>query len=282
MDEVAASNRGAVEERAGGGAGRILVDCGEPPSPAEGHVEKGGTTAPLSGAADGAGAILPDDEAGGDAAPDASPPALPVPSAEAPPPAPPYPVAEDHYQLLGLPPRASREQIERAYRFCRDLYGPSSLATYSLLEPDEVEDARARIDEAYDVLTDPGKRRQYDEARGLLGPDADPAWYRPREPAGHGPEPVALPDVVDGAALKRIREARGISLREIAAASKVGVRYLEYIEQDRLAFLPAPVYLRGFLQEYARMVGLDPRRVAEGYLARITTDHSRGRSGSSS
>jgi len=62
---------------------------------------------------------------------------------------------------------------------------------------------------------------------------------------------------------------RGDSLRQIANASKVGVRYLEYIEQDRFAYLPAPVYLRGFLQEYARMVGLDPRRVTESYLSQM-------------
>ena len=36
------------------------------------------------------------------------------------------------------------------------------------------------------------------------------------------------------------------------------MRYLEYIEADRHALLPAPVYLRGFLQEYARATGLEP------------------------
>jgi flagellar biosynthesis protein FlhG len=175
--------------------------------------------------------------------------------------------AEDHYRVLGLAPRASREQIERAYQFCRDMYGPGSLATYSLLEPQEVEASRARIDEAYHVLADAGQRRSYDEALGVgVGPD--PAWYLP-EPVDRGPEPIALPEVVTGAVLRRIRETRGISLRQIANASKVGVRYLEYIEQDRHAYLPAPVYLRGFLQEYARMVGLDPRRVTESYLSQI-------------
>ena len=57
--------------------------------------------------------------------------------------------------------------------------------------------------------------------------------------------------------------------REIAARSKIGVRFLEYIEEDRHGLLPAPVYLRGFLQEYARAVGLDPRRTADAYLARL-------------
>jgi len=75
--------------------------------------------------------------------------------------------------------------------------------------------------------------------------------------------------VITGEVLKRIRETRGVSLRQIANVSKVGVRYFEYIEQDRFGYLPAPVYLRGFLQEYARMVGLDPRRITESYLSRM-------------
>ena len=66
-----------------------------------------------------------------------------------------------------------------------------------------------------------------------------------------------------------MRETRGLSLRHIAAVTKIGVRFLEYIEEDRFAFLPPPVYLRGFLQEYARLVGLDPREVADRYLERI-------------
>jgi flagellar biosynthesis protein FlhG len=78
-----------------------------------------------------------------------------------------------------------------------------------------------------------------------------------------------LAEPVTGAALRGFREARGVSLGEIAAASKVGVRFLEYIEQDRHADLPAPVYLRGFVQEYARCVGLEPGSTAEAYLARV-------------
>lgn len=175
--------------------------------------------------------------------------------------------AETHYRVLGLPPQASREQIERAYRFCNEMYGPSSLATYSLLEPSDVEATRARIDEAYAVLVDPARRRAYDETIGLRAPGVVP--YPAAQAPEHAPEPTDLPEVVTGAALKRIREMRGISLRQIAIESKVGIRYFQYIEEDRFSYLPAPVYLRGFLSEYARVVGLDGRRVVESYIARI-------------
>jgi flagellar biosynthesis protein FlhG len=147
------------------------------------------------------------------------------------------------------------------------MYGPGSLATYSLLEPSDVEATRARIDEAYAVLVDPARRRAYDETIGLRAPGAVP--YPPAEPAERAPEPLELPEVVTGAALKRVREMRGISLRQIAIESKVGIRYFQYIEEDRFSHLPAPVYLRGFLSEYARVVGLDARQVVESYIARM-------------
>jgi len=181
---------------------------------------------------------------------------------------------EDYYRVLGLEPQASRDQVERAYRFCLEMYGEGALATYSLLEVEEIEATRARIREAYQVLGDPARRREYDQSRGLVTPDSPLLPFPAAEPPGDGPavpaKSLELPDVLTGADLKRIREARGISLRDIVTQSKIGIRYLEYIEEDRLPFLPAPVYLRGFLQEYARVVGLDPAKVVPAYMGRLS------------
>jgi len=77
-------------------------------------------------------------------------------------------------------------------------------------------------------------------------------------------QPVTGPD------LRRVREEKGVALKDISFASKIGVRFLEHIEADRHAQLPAVVYLRGFLQEYARAVGLDPQRTAGSYLSRLS------------
>jgi len=175
---------------------------------------------------------------------------------------------DDLYGVLGLEPRASREQVERAYRFCLELYGEGALAIYSLLEPEEAEQQRTRVREAYEVLSDVEKRNAYDSAQGFLPPDA-PVLAFPTPAAGSNRAAAELPEVLTGADLRRLREARGVSLRHIASITKIGMRYLEYIEEDRFAFLPAPVYLRGFLHEYARLVGVDPRRMADAYMSRL-------------
>jgi curved DNA-binding protein CbpA len=172
----------------------------------------------------------------------------------------------DLYAVLGLEPRASREQVERAYRFCLELYGEGCLATYSLLDPNEAEQQRLRVREAYEVLVDEEKRRAYDEDRGFLPPDDS---VLPFPISGSDGLEAELPAVLTGADLRKIREARGLSLRHIATVTKIGKRFLEYVEEDRFEFLPPPVYLRGFLQAYANLVGIDPRRAADAYMSRL-------------
>lgn len=66
--------------------------------------------------------------------------------------------------------------------------------------------------------------------------------------------------------LRTQREARGVSLGEIVESTKISLRYLEAIEQDRYDALPAPIFVRGFLREYARVVGLDSDEVVNLYL----------------
>jgi len=51
------------------------------------------------------------------------------------------------------------------------------------------------------------------------------------------------------------REARGISLREIADTTKISVRYLEAIERGAFDRLPGGVYTEGYIRQYACAIG---------------------------
>jgi cytoskeletal protein RodZ len=64
--------------------------------------------------------------------------------------------------------------------------------------------------------------------------------------------------VAFGAWLRQQREMREITLREISEATKISLRYLEALEEERFDLLPATLFARGFLRQYARYVGLDP------------------------
>jgi cytoskeletal protein RodZ len=68
-----------------------------------------------------------------------------------------------------------------------------------------------------------------------------------------------------GEELKREREIRGISLKEIADATKISKRFLEAIERNDHKTLPAPVFTRGFVREYARYLGLNADEMVNRY-----------------
>jgi cytoskeletal protein RodZ len=61
-----------------------------------------------------------------------------------------------------------------------------------------------------------------------------------------------------GKYLKRERELRNISLKEIAKNTKVRERFLKAIEEDQYNVLPSKAYVKSFIFAYAKYVGLDP------------------------
>ncbi len=64
-----------------------------------------------------------------------------------------------------------------------------------------------------------------------------------------------------GESLRRERELRGVSLQEISASTKIGARALQAIEEDRFDKLPPGLFVRGFVREYARFLGLDEQKI---------------------
>lgn len=181
------------------------------------------------------------------------------------------------YELLEVEPTATDEDIRRANRHVRGVYGKDSVVTGGLYNLTRIERLHRRLEDAYATLMDPTKRRAYDL---LLFPDgvpAEPRVVRKLNDIGLAPPPSdrpAAPEVDEdteysGALLKRFRESAGLDLREISDRTKIGIGYLSAIEEESFAELPAQVYVRGFLVEYARMLDLDVPRVLDTYLARL-------------
>jgi hypothetical protein len=74
---------------------------------------------------------------------------------------------------------------------------------------------------------------------------------------------------VNGQTLRRLREARRLTIDELAEATKIRRPYLAAIEEQDLDALPSRVYLRGFLTQIARVLRVDKQKLADGYLAFI-------------
>src|SRR5208282_2188730 len=75
---------------------------------------------------------------------------------------------QTYYELLEIETSASQEEILKAYNRARATYGHNSPALYSLFNKEEAQDLLRLIDEAYGVLSNQFKRKQYD-AKGEGG-----------------------------------------------------------------------------------------------------------------
>jgi len=69
-----------------------------------------------------------------------------------------------------------------------------------------------------------------------------------------------------GGQLKEARESKGISLREIAAATKISVAALESLERNDFSRLPGGIFSRAFVRAYALQIGLDPDLTVQNFL----------------
>jgi flagellar biosynthesis protein FlhG len=159
--------------------------------------------------------------------------------------------------VLGVAPGAGLEEVRCAYQRQRDLWGEGSLATYSLLEEGD---------------------------RAALLAEVEAAWERVRRALETVPEPAAakvapppaaelsLPDpaVSPGAYLRAHRLRRGMTLEQVAVVTKIHPSTLDRLEREELHLMPPPVYVRGFVIQFARTVGVDdPEGLAARFLARL-------------
>jgi len=68
-----------------------------------------------------------------------------------------------------------------------------------------------------------------------------------------------------GSYLRQERERQQVSLQDIAAATKIQLKFLEALEHDAYDQLPATPFVVGFLRAYAQYVALDPETVLTAY-----------------
>ncbi len=68
-----------------------------------------------------------------------------------------------------------------------------------------------------------------------------------------------------GETLRQARLDKGVSLEEASEHTRIRRRYLESLEAEDVAGLPAPVYARGFVRTYAEYLGLNPQAMVDLY-----------------
>lgn len=254
---------------------------------------------------------------------------------------------QSYYEVLDVSFNASPEVIRTSYIRAKNAYNRDSLAAYSLFDREESKRVLEEIEEAYTVLSDSEKRRQYDDSHGIVssesvyeayhrGNHAVAAFSRGQDsfqqeggerfnleddpfrktspekngdrissggavtPAGSpshieklkalqeiGQAPAAVKNYqilrtheadpamderiaqakdVTGAFLRQVREYKKVSADEIMNILKIGRNYLTALEEDDVARLPANVFVRGFVIQYAKALKLDHEKLANAYM----------------
>ena len=75
-----------------------------------------------------------------------------------------------------------------------------------------------------------------------------------------------------GGKLRQARERRGVSLRQIAANTKISAAALEALERNDVSRLPGGIFSRAFVRSYAIEVGLDPDETVKEFLERFQAE----------
>ena len=103
--------------------------------------------------------------------------------------------SDDLYQMLGIPPNASPSQIKEAYLYKVNILHPDRLAVMPERIRQMAEDELKKVNAAYEVLSNPARRQQYDKSRGrgtVASSTPSPSYRSP----GKLPKPEVHPRTI--------------------------------------------------------------------------------------
>lgn len=168
----------------------------------------------------------------------------------------------DAYALLDLEEDAGFAELEAAYEHLIRLYGPDCKdISIQLLEGEWGDEERGRIREQIE--------RAHGRIRLHLQSQADTITEEifVEEPADLS-QPLQESEM-SGYRLRQVREELGIGLHEIYKKTQLPYKLFANIEQEKYDKLPEPGLLRWYVSVYAKLLGMDAKQAADGYMKRF-------------
>lgn len=203
------------------------------------------------------------------------------------------------YEVLELTPDATPQEVRSAYLRLKSSYNKDNIAHYTLFSREETESTLQKIEDAYVTLSNPERRRAYDQSEGHSSASHVEAAAKSAANASLSREPAKPAEVTfnnvassllsggsdntqsdidvlihaeeewGGAAIRRVREAKRMTVDDLSDYTRISKSYLHALEDEDYNRLPAAVYVRGFLQQVGKRLKLPAEALVVKYIARM-------------
>ena len=182
-----------------------------------------------------------------------------------------------YYDTLEIPHSSSNTDVHTAYLKAKNIYSSHNPNVLSVFSKQEIQYLRKLIDQAYFVLSHPIRRKAYDEEisqpvsdvhkgkQSLLNKNIPITSHYKKNAIFE--KQIEEQDVFDGPFLQSIRNYKNITLDQISLVTRIGKPYLIAIENNEYQLLPAPVFVRGFISQYAKCLSLNSKKVVDSYMS---------------
>lgn len=192
----------------------------------------------------------------------------------------------NYYEILELAANAPQHEVTVAYERARATYSGENPAIYTIFSEQEARELLVVIEEAYQVLGNKILRNIYDQrllsGRASLNDltyasileASKQVFPEPKEEkknASYKKDEAFEKEILaqenwEGAFLKKIREYKQIPTQRMSEITKINSYYVTAIENMDPTNLPAVVFVRGYVVQIAKALGLDDKKVADSYM----------------
>lgn len=211
-------------------------------------------------------------------------------------------IQQNYYEILDIKENATQQEIHLAYQKAKMTYSAENKALNSIFTADEASELRRLVEEAYEVLKNDNYRNVYEKrmmANTFAAEDltaqaiktASQDLFKKAElpviettPAAAVPKTEVTEDFSapvrdaayeaqlsakkdwSGDDLRQVREYRKLSFDELTDITKVNPWYIAALEKMDPANLPVEVFVRGYVLQVAKALGLKEKVVADSYM----------------
>jgi curved DNA-binding protein CbpA len=197
----------------------------------------------------------------------------------------------NYYELLEVSPFCQQHEVTSAYLRAKSTYSNENPAIYTMFSENEARDLLHLVEEAYAVLGNKTLRALYDEKLGhsvSKKPEVSLQSLKMESRAVFAPsvtktdhhrpeyvedktmeEKIATTQEWSGELLKEVREYKHFTLEKMSEITKITPFYINALEAMESKNLPATVFVRGYVGQISKVLGLNEKKVCDSYMKKF-------------